>query len=164
MALWFTPAIGSVASKPASALAIRAAEQASTRQAVAIAAERIAAEQAARRTAESRLAAAARAAVRMKAGFTGKGPPVIVDNSIGVNPQRTAEFLRQKGYNARSVGEIFGKDPGDPAILNLANTVDARVIATDRGRDLNGGFGSRAIKVDGRIRGADSVLRLLEAS
>jgi hypothetical protein len=55
-----------------------------------------------------------------RAGFSGSGEPLVVDNSLPVNPQTVAAGLRAAGYNARSVGEIFGADPGDPAIPRLA--------------------------------------------
>ncbi len=99
-----------------------------------------------------------------KAGFSGSGEPLIVDNSLPVNPQAVAQGLRDAGYNARSVGEIFGPDPGDPAIRQLAEQLNGRVIASDVGHNIGGGFGSRAIQVPGQLRQFESILRLLEAS
>jgi hypothetical protein len=36
------------------------------------------------------------------------------------------------------------------------------VLAVDRGRQLTGGFGQATIRVDGRVRSVDSVVRVLE--
>jgi len=105
-----------------------------------------AAEAGAANAARAELVGALRARVLERAGFSGRGTPIVVDNSIGANPTKVAEALRSKGVNARSVIEIFGKDPGDAAIRNLAETVGGRVLAADRGRDLGGGFGRLAIK------------------
>ena len=99
---------------------------------------------------------------RKKAGFTDDGIPIIIDNSIGTNPTKLAAALRSRGINARSVGEIFGKDPGDSAIKSLADTLGGRVIASDRGRDLAGGFGKATIKAPQQLKSVDSFLRLLE--
>ena len=57
IALWFAPGVGSVAARPASAIAVRAAEQASTRRAVAIAAEHAAEHAAAKRAPSTESAA-----------------------------------------------------------------------------------------------------------
>ena len=90
--------------------------------------------------------AAAKTYLKEKAGFTGEGIPIIVDNSLGVNPEKLAGELRQNGINARSVNEIFGKDPGDANIKQLTEQIGGRVLASDRGRDIGGGFGSSTIK------------------
>jgi RHS repeat-associated protein len=100
--------------------------------------------------------------LRSKAGFVDDGLPIIVDNSLGVNPEKVAAALRGKGINARSVTEIFGKDPGDAAIKQLADQLGGKVLAVDRGRQLTGGFGQATIRVDGRVRSVDSVVRVLE--
>jgi hypothetical protein len=99
-----------------------------------------------------------------RAGFAGTGEPLIVDNSVPLNPQGLAAALRAAGYNAQSVGEIFGPDPGDSAILQLAEQLNGRVIASDVGHDIEGGFGQRVIQVPGQIRQLESIIRLLEAS
>lgn len=92
-----------------------------------------------------------------------EGRPIIVDNSLGVvgGADKVAETLRAHGYNARSVNEIFGVDPGDPAILKLLEAVDGRIVASDRG--ANGeGFRRLRIKVPNRVRNVESVLRIVE--
>jgi hypothetical protein len=103
-----------------------------------------------------------RAVLRQKAGFTETGVPIIVDNSLGINPNRVASALRARGFNAHSVTELFGPDPGDLAIRQLANVLGGRVVASDRGRDLMGGFGRTTLRVHGRIRSVDSVIRIVE--
>jgi hypothetical protein len=60
--------------------------------------------------------AALKQVARSKAGFAAEGEPVIVDSAMGVNPNSIAAGLRGQGFNARSVSEIFGRDPGDVAI------------------------------------------------
>jgi hypothetical protein len=102
--------------------------------------------------------------LRRAAGFSDTGEPIIVDNSLPVNPQQVAAALRQAGYNARSVDEIFGQDPGDSVIRELANQLNGRVVASDVGHDVGGGFGQRAIGVPGRLRQIASIVRLLKAS
>jgi hypothetical protein len=78
--------------------------------------------------APAEMSAEMRALVAKRAGFASQGEPLIVDNSIGVNPGRVAAALRADGYNARSVIEIFGRDPGDPAILWGSKTSVGAVI------------------------------------
>ena len=99
--------------------------------------------------------------IRGIAGFANKGQPIIVDNSLGANPQKVAEVLRGQGVNARSVNEIFGEDPKDPAIRALAENIGGRVVASDRGRDVGGGFGNLAIRVDQRARTPEDVARIV---
>jgi hypothetical protein len=103
-----------------------------------------------------------REVVKMRAGFAKEGIPIIVDNSIGVNPQKIANELRKQGFNARSVTEIFGNDPGDANILKLAEAVKGRVLATDRGRNIGGGFGKQSIPVSGKIRQTDTIVRIVK--
>jgi hypothetical protein len=60
------------------------------------------------------------------------------------------------------VHEIFGSGKiADQKILELARTIDARVLTRDVGRQLDGGFFERAIHVDDRIRSAEGVGRIL---
>jgi RHS repeat-associated protein len=117
---------------------------------------RKAAEGAAKRALAGQLAGGLRAALRSKAGFADEGLPLIVDNSLGVNPQRVAAALRSRGYNARSVTEIFGPDPGDAAISQLASQLSGRVLSVDKT-----GFGALRIPIDPRVRQVDSVLRIV---
>ena len=102
-----------------------------------------------------------KSALRSRAGFAEEGVPVIADNSLGVNPLKVAEALRSQGINARSVGEIFGKDPGDAAIKQIADHLGGKVVAVDRGRQITGGFGRATIRVDGRVREVDTVIRIV---
>ena len=103
-----------------------------------------------------------KAVLRLRAGFKDTGVPIIVDNSLGINPNRTAETLRARGFNACSVTEIFGPDPGDAAIRQLAEFLEGRVVAVDRGREFMGGFGRACIRIDGRVRSVDSIIRIVE--
>ena len=114
--------------------------------------------------AQNQLASSLRVFAQQQAGFAGDGEPLIIDNSLPISPARVATDLRARGYNARSVGEIFGRDPGDRAIKDLADVIDGRVIASDVGHDIAGGFGERWLKIPGQVRTMDSVIRLLEAS
>jgi hypothetical protein len=101
--------------------------------------------------------------LRQKAGFANEGMPLIVDNSLGVNPQSVAAALREQGLNARSVKEIFGdKDPRDPAIRSLAERIGGRVIAVDKGATPGEGFSKSAIRIPGQVRTEASVIRLVE--
>jgi hypothetical protein len=69
------------------------------------------------------------------------------------------------GYDAISVNEIFGQDPrNDDPIRECADEWGARVVASDRGRDPGGGFGSRIIRVDGRVRTVEQVIRIVQAA
>jgi hypothetical protein len=87
---------------------------------------------------------------------------LIIDNSITVSPEKIAAALRQRGMNARSVKEIFGVDPGDREILELSEQLGGRVVTFDKGADLAGGFSQRAIRIPGRVRSEDSIIRLVE--
>jgi RHS repeat-associated protein len=97
-------------------------------------------------------------------GGGGGGGPLIVDNSLPVNPEAVAEALRSVGYDAASVGELWDRDPGDPAILCFAEEIDGRVVTSDRGHEPGGGFGARAIRIPGWVRQVDTVVRLVQAA
>jgi hypothetical protein len=106
------------------------------------------------------------AVVRRVAGFNGNGRPIIVDSSMtgrGLRPEDIAKALRDQGYNARTVNEVFGQDPGDAAIRSLANTLDARVLTRDIGRDVltGGGLGQRAVVVDSRLSSLNNIINEL---
>ena len=58
--------------------------------------------------------------------------------------------------------EAFGSDPGDKAIRELADQIGGRVVASDRGRDIGGGFGQSVIHVPNRVRTIESAVRLVE--
>ncbi len=88
--------------------------------------------------------------LRQQAGFAEKGAPIILDENI--TGKGVAEALRAEGYNVRSVREIFGKgEITDPVIREFAEVTGARVLTSDRGRQLGEGFGKLAIQVDARV-------------
>ncbi|NVJ09683.1 DUF5615 family PIN-like protein [Myxococcus sp. AM001] len=100
---------------------------------------------------------------RQLAGFGTQGTPVILDENIA--RRGAAEALRDAGFNVRTVREVFGRgDVPDSDILRFAESIDARVLTMDRGRQLDGGFFGRAIQVDGRAAGTASLIRVLESS
>ena len=96
------------------------------------------------------------------AGFSGTGQRMIVDNSLGMNPQAVAGALNDAGFDARTVNQMFGSDPGDAAINTVADGVGAMVVTSDRGRDAMGGFGSNAITVPNRLQDPQSAVRIVE--
>jgi len=96
--------------------------------------------------------------LRREAGFAGTGQPLIIDNSLGANPNRIAQLLRDSGRNAQTVNAIFGKDPKDPAIMQLAEQIGARVVTSDKT-----GFGPIGIRLDQRIRNPQDAVRYLES-
>ena len=113
-------------------------------------AARAAAKEAATLAARKELLQILRAQALKKAGFAEKGIPIILDENI--MGRGVAEALRSQGYNVRSIVEIFGKGGiKDPVIREFAESVGARVLTADRGRQLGEGFGKLAIPVDARI-------------
>ncbi|MFJ3309638.1 DUF5615 family PIN-like protein [Streptomyces sp. NPDC086549] len=93
-----------------------------------------------------------------KAGFTGNGQRIIVDENMSL---KFAEQLRAAGYDARSVSEMGLSGTKDPQLMQFAENVNARVLTRDRGRQMDGGFGSRAIPIDRRVTSIDGILRIL---
>jgi len=90
--------------------------------------------------------------------------PLIIDESLGVGSNALASQLRSRGFNARSVKEIFGTGRIDDIdIRKLAEQIGGRVVASDRGRDLAGGFGRLTVKIPQRSRRTDSVVRLIDS-
>jgi hypothetical protein len=69
-----------------------------------------------------------------------------------------AEALRARGYNVRTVAEIFGADPGDPAIASLAESLCGRVL-TNNMRDFGRNIG---IQIDPRSTTVDTWIRIIE--
>jgi RHS repeat-associated protein len=103
-----------------------------------------------------------RARALQLAGFSGSSTPLILDTNLAA--RGVVETLRQRGFNIRTVAEIFGKDPGDPAIRKFAETVGARAVSKDRARNklLGGGVGDNRIKIPGRLQpNADDIERLI---
>ncbi|WP_438006168.1 RHS repeat-associated core domain-containing protein [Sorangium sp. So ce321] len=101
------------------------------------------------------------ARARQLGGFAEHGMPIILDENLA--GRGVAEALRAGGYNVRSVVEIFGRNGiKDPAIRQYAESIGARVLTADRGRQIGEGFGQLAIPVSSRV-GPDvpSLLRIL---
>ncbi|MGW2116114.1 DUF5615 family PIN-like protein [Streptomyces zhihengii] len=103
-------------------------------------------------------AAAMRGLLAKKAGFTGNGQRIIVDENMS---PRFAAQLRDAGYDARSVQEMGLRGTQDPELMRFAEQVGARVLTRDRGRQMDGGFSSRAVQIDRRITSIDGILRVL---
>jgi predicted nucleic acid-binding protein len=88
-------------------------------------------------------------------GFSADGTPLIIDS----NSMRAgmADALRARGYNVRAVSEIFGTDPGDPAIAALAEKLGGKVLTNnmqDFGRNI-------VIRIDPRATSLDTWIRLI---
>ncbi|MBK6520151.1 MAG: DUF5615 family PIN-like protein, partial [Polyangiaceae bacterium] len=82
-------------------------------------------------------------------GFADEGAPIILDENL--SSRGTANALRSRGYNVRSVEEIFGRGAKDPTIRAAAEASGTRVLTRDRGRQPNEGFGEVGIQVDERV-------------
>ena len=108
--------------------------------------------------ASSQLAGAVRDLLAKRAGFSGTGSRLIVDENL---PSAWASGLRDAGYDARSVAEMGLRGASDQQLNQLADQLGARVLTRDVGHDLFGGFGSNSIILDSRIRSLETVLRLM---
>lgn len=88
---------------------------------------------------------------------------MILDENI--TGRGVAEGLRERGFNIRSVEEIFGeRGIKDPQINDVAETTGAKVLTQDRGRQIGEGFGKNAIQVDARIgTDVDALARFMES-
>jgi hypothetical protein len=105
-----------------------------------------------------------RAKLAKDLGFSDSGARIIVDESVEIANPKAVQALREAGLNVRSVTELFGqRGIKDTPIRELAESLDAQVLALDRGRDAltGGGFGSRAIPVDARATSAGSLIRFI---
>ena len=112
--------------------------------------------------ASKKLLATTRAVLRKMAGFADEGVPIILDSNF--ERKGFAKLLRSKGFNVRSVSEIFGKDPGSDVPINkLISILGGKVLTRDRGRQLDGGFFENAIRVDDRIQDTDNIVDILKA-
>ena len=105
--------------------------------------------------ASRRVAAQLISVIRRNAGFADEGIPLIIDS----NSMRRGmvDQLRARGFNVRTVAEIFGSDPGDEAIKSLAEKLGGRVLTNnmrDFGRDI-------AIRIDPRATSTDTWTRIL---
>ncbi|HVQ94248.1 MAG TPA: DUF5615 family PIN-like protein [Mycobacteriales bacterium] len=100
--------------------------------------------------------------LRRRGGFADHGAPVILDENLSA--RGFADALRARGFNLRSVEEVFGRRGIlDPDINQYAEQIGARVLTMDRGRQLDGGFGRLAVQVDARAaRSTQALARLLE--
>ncbi|MFS8105242.1 DUF5615 family PIN-like protein, partial [Lentzea alba] len=107
----------------------------------------------------AQFAVALRERLAKSAGFSGAGQRYILDENLS---SKLAGQLRDKGYNVRSVTEMGLAGTKDPQLLQLADQMGARVITRDRGRQLDGGFGTRAVIVHPKASSADTIARLLE--
>jgi hypothetical protein len=105
------------------------------------------------------MAAAMRARLAQQGGFSGNGVKIIIDENL---PQGWAQELRAAGYDARSISELEMMGASDVEINQLATQLGAKVVTRDRGRQMDGGFGSNAIVIDGRVSSIESVKRILE--
>lgn len=93
-----------------------------------------------------------------KAGFKTDGQRIIVDeNFAGRAPE-----LRELGVNARGVDELGMRGADDATINSVAETLGAKVLTSDKGSDIAGGFGQNAIRVDDRVKNAESLKRILD--
>jgi hypothetical protein len=64
------------------------------------------------------------------AGFKAEGRPLILDENV--TNQTLLDGLRSRGYNVRSVYEIFGRfGTDDLDIIKLVDALDAKVITNN---------------------------------
>ncbi len=67
-----------------------------------------------------------RARARRQAGFAEDGVPIILDENLQA---RAAQALRDRGFNVRSVEEVFGRfGVKDPDIIKTAEQIGAKVL------------------------------------
>ncbi|NRQ38596.1 DUF5615 family PIN-like protein [Nonomuraea sp. NN258] len=104
------------------------------------------------------LAAAMKRALAKKAGFSGVGVRLLVDENLSPG---LAAFLRKQGFDARSVQELGLKGAKDPELAQLAEQLGAKVVTRDRGRQMDGGFGRNAIQINSKISSFAAILRII---
>ena len=104
------------------------------------------------------ISTAMRQLLAKKAGFSGSGQRYILDENMS---HRLAPQLRDRGFNVRSVQEMELTGALDPQLNRLAEQLDAQVITRDRGRQMDGGFGGRAVNIHRKITNADGIARIL---
>lgn len=99
-----------------------------------------------------------------RAGFSGKGIPILIDENLqGIRgSSELIQSLKSKGYDIRTVGEVLGNGTTNEDILKFAQSAGVRVLTRDRGRQLDGGFGNLAIQVDSRVKSTDGMARIIE--
>ena len=101
-----------------------------------------------------------------KAGFTGRGIPLILDAHLeSKHLAELIQLLKENGFEARSVTQIFGTSDKlkDPEIRSVAEALGIHVVTKDVGRQAGGGFGKLAIVLPGSLSGNDiqSILRYI---
>jgi hypothetical protein len=106
----------------------------------------------------SELASSMRSMLAQRAGFSGSGTRLIVDENL---PSAWASGLRAAGYDAQSVAEMGLNGASDQELNQLAEQVGAKVLTRDVGHQIEGGFGANAIQVDSRIRSLSTIFQLL---
>lgn len=98
--------------------------------------------------------------------FANNGKPkVIVDASM--ESKALVEALRKAGYDAVTVTDLFGTSArvGDDAIRVAADSVGAKVLTRDRGRNmLDGGGFPNGIVVPNRIQSPSEIIRFVDNS
>ncbi|PSL53281.1 hypothetical protein B0I31_10971 [Saccharothrix carnea] len=104
---------------------------------------------------------ALRQLIAKKAGFSGKGQRLIVDENMSPS---IAGFLRDHGYDARSVSEMGLRGTKDDKLMQLAEQLGAKVVTRDRGRQMDGGFGTLAIQIDRRVSSPEEILRIITSA
>ena len=104
------------------------------------------------------MAAAGRASLAQRLGFSGSGPRIIVDENL---PSSWAAGLREAGYDARSVSEMNLRGATDAQLNQFAGQVNARVLTRDVGHDVAGGFGGNGVVLDSRVTSLQTALRIL---
>jgi len=90
--------------------------------------------------------------------FVERGNPLILDENLdaGRGGESLASYLRARGLNVLSVREIFsGGGILDPEIRALAERINARIITQDIGRQTEGGFGNKALRIPARVSGGN---------
>ncbi|GGJ57777.1 DUF5615 family PIN-like protein [Deinococcus roseus] len=102
------------------------------------------------------------AQLRKKAGFSDKGTPILIDENL--TGSKLYNELVSRGYNVRSVEEVLGVGTPDEDILKFAQSAGVRVLTRDRGRQLDGGFGSLAIQLDRRVKSPNEIARVIDLS
>jgi len=100
-----------------------------------------------------------------KAGFTGRGIPLIIDSNI--ETPELVRFLNSKGFEARTITQIFtsGDKLKDPSIYSVAQALGYRVLTMDRGRDIGGGFGKLGIVIPSKLKlsNDEAILRYIQS-
>jgi hypothetical protein len=85
----------------------------------------------------------------------------ILDPSSGLSKEVIAG-LRARGINVTTVQEALGSGrASDLAIREYARKIGAKVIASDRGRDIGGGFSGVGVNVRQGLTSVDDIIRII---